>query len=182
MQLKTFYRNWFLRLCLLISYDDLEELVVYLWWKIHRDGDTLRLIKWKIFRWRFFRKHTKKIWKKLRDDYLDFFGVSPRYEKYLKLLAQLQDHTSKLARTGNRWHVGQIMIIEEKLDMIENEETPNNEYDTLMAVRMTTGLSIDPKKDSVIEYGSIEKKAIEISKKQESDNRARKAKTRRNGR
>ena len=169
------FRNWLQRNFFPSAYEDLEELFLYIWWKIHRDGNTLHLIKIKWFQREFFRSYTDRIWRKLRADYINRFGISKHYSKYLGLIGAMQAHKVDLATTKNRWHISQIMIIEETLNEIENKESPLDEYETLVDVQMTLGgISIDPRQESVVGYRSKENKAIKISKKQRALNMGRK--------
>lgn len=180
MQLQMTFLKSFLRSFYPSVFDDLEELIIIIWWKIHRDGDTLRLIKWKFLQRAIFRSYTNSVFIKLKDNYIDYFGVSAKYKSYLDLVRKLAIHKSKLSTTGDRWHVGQIMICEEKLKAFNDQSKPRDEYQSLIDVKMMLGnMPIDPNTASVIEYGAHEKKAIEINKRTIADNNARKAKRKR---
>lgn len=159
-------------------FDDLEELFIYIWWKIHRDGDTLRLIKRKWLRFQFLMSYTDKVFIKLKENYIDHFGMSDKHKQYYSLIRRIHLHESDLAVTGNRWNIGQIMILEAQLKELTKGSEDSDEYETILDVQMALGgnVKLDPLTTSVIAYGAAEKKAQKIAKQQRLENNARKAK------
>ena len=128
-------------------YQDLEELPIYNWWKIHEKKDLKYLIK----DGKKLTHHAAVIFDSLYSEFISIFGVSDNYKRYLEKLIEIE--VAQIDRVINKDESLQtfIEIMEIELEEIKNETMGGNYMDGAIAVEKFMGFKLNPKEVSVFE-------------------------------
>lgn len=103
-------------------YKTLEEIPVYNWFKIHETNDISYMLTngpKKVNKQ--FRIVLLLAFQKMRDEFIDVFGLSDRTKELMKLKAQLQVRKIDLALTQDRIHKTFINVLEKQIKEIEGD-------------------------------------------------------------
>ena len=124
-----------------LTYNILEELPIYNWFKCNETNDY----KWLL---RVYDKEYKEdlqpLYDTLHQEYLDLFGAGTEREKLMSLLRKLIKHKADLL-LGKRHVINYIKVIEHQLS-IQKICAIMSKYQ---------GYKIDPKETNVVEFHEI---------------------------
>jgi flagellin-specific chaperone FliS len=162
------------RLFLKAYHRSIEDLPVWNWWNIHKEGDYKFLIKkyWGVLSFITPRKLKiklfNKVFEELQSEFIDTFGIDKNYAQYLRKKVEIELLKIKVAKTGDLSHGFMIDVITEELNMYLNKETGGNFNQGVIAIEKYMGFRLVVKLTSVFEYYSYVKSielAIKSSKK-----------------
>ena len=135
------------------TYKSIEDLVVYIWWKIHSTGDTTRLIKGDFEASDDTTIYCNLLWDKIKDEHIDQFGLPHEYISYLKQLKKVGIQRAKYAMSQNGIDNTWVQIEERELEDMKGV-APTNEYRTKAILEERRGYRIDPHSTTVMEYST----------------------------
>ena len=137
-------------------YDSIENLTLYLWWKIHETGDLRYLIKAENYE--LTNGDVQRIedtWDDIQDEHVERFGMPEAYEDYLRQLKVVTLKRINFALSQNGMDKTWLKIEEDELkDMMKTTKT--NQYKTKAQVEIAAGVApVSPHIMVVVEYYSL---------------------------
>jgi hypothetical protein len=143
----------------------LNELPQFNWFMFQDTGDLSYVLKNKSDYKNSMESFAITVWQELSDEYINNFGFSEEYIKILdkkKEIAQLQlDYVANDDPTRLTF----IEVAEEELKKM-NESESENMYDVVAFVSKKTGILIDIKRISVMEFKAFCKLAQETDERE----------------
>ena len=137
-------------------YLSIDDLPIYYWWEIHETGDVTLLMPENKFRiTESLVNYCSELWDDIRQQHLDYTGVSQEYSKYLRLIADMSMAKLQYAISNDNWDLFKLELIESELDAIKDSPKEDNlETKSLIEKHWLNGQRLDPKKTTVKEYYS----------------------------
>lgn len=138
------------------SYVSIDDLPIYYWWEVHETGDVTLLLKDSKFPiTEKLVNYCSDLWDDLRQQHLDYVGVSQEYSRYLKLIADVALAKLQHAISGDNWDLFKLELKQGELDEIKDSpKEDNSETKALIEKHWLNGQRLDPKKITVKEYYS----------------------------
>ena len=135
-----------------LTYDTLEDLPIYNWFKVSETNDYRWLLK-------SYDKESKVDYKplfdKLNQEFLDIFGASSEREKLLSLLKRLIKHKADYL-LGKKHVINYIKVIEFQLEQLGNQDVRKQSvFEICVVLSKYQSYNVDPKKTNVITFHSI---------------------------
>lgn len=133
-------------------YEDLDELPILNWFKVHETGDLSWLMKN-----RKSKSQSEKLkthWKELYDMYITAFGFSDHFLKVLKKEAEIALLMIKKAETGNETLQTFIEIKQHQLKLSQQASSKADFYQIKGVMDKFFGFGSNSKKMSVMEFYS----------------------------
>lgn len=160
--LKKFYQYWLQKLeknHLNRYYTSIHDLPVYNWWEIHEKGDfNLLLKKGKL------TKHALQVFRNLKKEFHDTFGLHPQFETYMNKLIDLEIAKNKVAM-GDKLEKTFVKILEKELQEIKGQQNEEDNNHFVASMEKYYGFPIETKQTSTFKfYDRV--KAIENEVKQ----------------
>ena len=130
-------------------YDDIEDLPVWNWWKIHEEGEFKYLLKKGKL-----DEGAKRAFDKLQSQFIEVFGIDENYAEYLRKKIEIELLKIKVAKTGDRSYEFMIDIIEAEMKGLNKEDKQGTFRQGAIAIEKYMGFKMDLKKISTFEYYS----------------------------
>jgi transcriptional regulator CtsR len=131
-------------------YKSIEDLPVYNWWKIHEEND---------FKWllsnpnKKVNRYADKIFKSIKSQFVDEFGIDKRYAKYLDALVKKTLLEIKMVKTKDKSSKIFIDLLEtEIIDFLTEDEKKSVSDKGFSIVSKYVGGSIKIKEITVWEF------------------------------
>jgi hypothetical protein len=100
-------------------------------------------------------EHCSILWDDLRQQHLDYVGVSREYSEYLKLIADVSIAKLQYAISNNNWDLMLLDFAQADLDELKGAPKEDNmETKSIIEKHWLNGQRLDPKKTTVKEYYS----------------------------
>lgn len=131
------------------------------WWKLHETSDFKWLLKDDNKK---VNRYAEKVAKRVRNEFINVFGLDERYKQYLKKVCKLELYYIDMAITGDRSKKIFADVLELELKDLLTEEEKNVVYNHgVMHIERFMGFKLDVKTTTVYEFYSyvkeIEKQA-----------------------
>lgn len=165
MRLKLTLLKWWRTFFLPELHDDVEYVPAVVWWKAQK-GNLLALIKGTKTSSKKILQRAEEQWDKLNDQFTDHFGIQQRQRRYIRLISELQEFRVKFAVTKSfRWYTS-ILRTEAEIESMLVGAKDVDEYEMLLNIQMVLEgtTKIDPKVDSIIEFETAKRRAIQRNK------------------
>ena len=108
--------------------------------------------------------HCIELWDDIRQQHLDYVGVSQEYSRYLKLIADLAVAKLQHAITNDNWDLFKLELAQADLDEIKGApKEDNSDTKALLEKHWLNGQRIDPKVTTVKDYYSYIKSLQKLS-------------------
>lgn len=130
-------------------YQDLDELPIFNWFKIHETGDLNYLV---VSGKNGYKKKLQEHWRKLYDMYIEAFGFSSEFLKILNKEKQIALMMIEKAETGNAVLQTHIELKQYDLTKMKDGMTKANLYQIKAHMDKHFGFHFDAKKVSVMEF------------------------------
>ena len=131
-------------------YQDLEELPIWNWWKIHESKDFKYLLKED----KKLTEHAPLIFDALYSEFISIFGVGDSYKTYLDKLKEIRIAEIDMVLFDDPSMETFIDIMKTELDDIKMANSGGTYMDTAIAVEKNMGFKLNTKEISVFEYYS----------------------------
>jgi hypothetical protein len=147
-------------------YKSIEDLPVLNWWKLHEENDFKWLLKDSNKK---ITKHSIKIFKSIKSEFVEEFGIDRKYEEYLKKVWKLELIKIDIALSGDKSKKIFADILELEIEDLLNEQETKVHNHGVMHIEKFMGFKLNVKSTTVNEFYSYVKE-IEKQLKQQKDN------------
>lgn len=151
-------------------YETLNDLPIHNWYQISKTGD----LKYIHISGLYSRLEAFEIYEKLKQDYLDLFGVDGDSVMIMALLKNLIRLKSQYLTTGQKHLLNFIEMSQGELDSLINgdESTSQTLEAVLVGMSQFMGYRIDGKTTSVVEFREIINLAERQNEKYKNGNKS----------
>jgi hypothetical protein len=132
-------------------YDSIYELPVFNWWKMHEKNDSSFLLKDKTLA---VCDRAHAAFKKIQAQFIDEFGISDEYRKYLQLRVKMELMYIDQVRTGDKSNQAIIETIKIDIEQLFSQKKPNHNAGVLYLSK-AAGAFPDVMTMSVYRYYSL---------------------------
>ena len=132
-------------------YSTISELPVWNWWQLHEKNDPTFLLIDKKNKVCEFAKKAIEI---LQEDFINCFGIDPKYKEQLKLRCDIEIAWIQQAITGDKSSYLLIRQKEEKLKAMFSNEKEASYFTAVVALEKFLGRKIDVRKESTFDIYS----------------------------
>ncbi len=146
-------------------YTSIDELPIYNWWQVHETGDiNYLMIDNKFGNTPQVIDYCTDLWDDLKQQQLDYVGVSQEYSRYLKLVADLALAKLQYAISNDNWDLFKLELVQSELDELKAiPQEDSAETKAIIEKHWLNGQRLDPKKTTVKEYYSYIKSLQNLS-------------------
>jgi len=142
-RLKQVYDNWMLSK----YYLSIKDVPMYNWITLYENEDFTQLSKTgKIC------KRVTNVYEKLQDEIIDNFWINEDFLKVLKNKIRIELLYADQIETGNKSNQWKIEMLEIDNDMLSNQKTKSDLYESIIAIEKYLGVSKDPKQLTVYQF------------------------------
>jgi hypothetical protein len=145
-------------------YKSIEDLPVYNWWKLHEENDFKYLLRDSNKK---VNKYSINIFKSIKDEFVNEFGIDRRYEQYLDKVWKLEMYNIKMALTGDKSDKIFADILEFEIEDLLNEQETKVHNHGVMHIEKYMGFRLDIKTTTVNEFYGYVKEIEKQVKKQD---------------
>ena len=148
------------------TFDSIEELPIYNWWKVHETGSYEYLLR---FRRELKRREVKmldKVWKSLYNQYIERFGYTEQFLETMSKKREIALMKVDYMVKGDKTMKVFIQIAEKELEDMTGEDV--DFYQGKSMLEKNLGFYIDIHRMSVAEYYShfqVAKKTVKSERK-----------------
>ena len=129
-------------------YNSIVDLPVWNWWQLHEKSDyTFILLDKKNKVCEFAKKAVDN----LQEDFINHFGIDPKYREQLKLRCDIELAWIKQAITGDKSSYLLIKVKEQKLKAMFTGEKESSYFTAVVALEKFLGRKIDVRKESTFD-------------------------------
>lgn len=134
-------------------YDNLEELPIWNWDKVHETDNTLYLEVRKDYSKLPQDKNGKHypLWMDLYDQYIDEFGLSDKFKDLLRLRNEMGILRADLIINKDKINLTHIRTIQREIEDIQGDGS-GSLMDHIVVLEKHFSFPIDPKQTSVLKY------------------------------
>lgn len=136
------------------TYTSIEDMPIYVWWKINSTGDVTLVFKDKL---KLKDNHVNiygycsDMWDAIKDEHIEVFGMSHAFEDYMRQLIKVGIKRANFALSQNGLDKTWLAIEERELSDMQSTKK-HNEYKTKLMLERALGINIDPRTYTVMEY------------------------------
>jgi hypothetical protein len=142
-KLRQVYEDWRLSK----YYLSIKDVPMYNWITLYENEDFTQLSKTgKIC------KRVTKVYEKLQDEIIDNFGINEDFLKVLKNKIRIELLYADQIESGNKSNQWKIEMLEIDNEMLSNQKTKADLYDSIIAIEKYLGVSKDPKQLTVYQF------------------------------
>lgn len=145
-------------------YKSIEDLPVYNWWKLHEENDFKYLLKDSNKK---VNRYAINIFKSIKDEFVNTFGIDRRYEQYLDKVWKLEMYNIKMALTGDKSDKIFADNLEFEIEDLLNEQETKVHNHGVMHIEKYMGFRLDIKTTTVNEFYGYVKEIEKQVKKQD---------------
>jgi hypothetical protein len=145
-------------------YKSIEDLPVYNWWKLHEENDFKYLLRDSNKK---VNRYAINIFKSIKDEFVNEFGIDRRYEQYLDKVWKLEMYNIKMALTGDKSDKIFADNLEFEIEDLLNEQETKVHNHGVMHIEKYMGFRLDIKTTTVNEFYGYVKEIEKQVKKQD---------------
>ena len=132
-------------------YKSIIDLPVWNWWQLHEKSDYTFILLDKKSQ---VCDSAKRAVENLQEDFINHFGIDPKYREQLKLRCDIELAWIKQAITGDKSSYLLIKVKEQKLKAMFTGEKESSYFTAVVALEKFLGRKIDVRKESTFDVYS----------------------------
>jgi hypothetical protein len=135
-------------------YKSIEELPVLNWWKLHEENDFKWLLKEPNKK---VNRYARKIFKAVKSEFINTFGVDRKYEQYLNKVWELELIKINIALSGDRSKEIFADILQVEIEDLLNEKELDIHNNGVVQIEKYMGFKLNTKETTTYEFYSYVK-------------------------